>query len=230
MNSVLLEMPYCAACGRWETSLGEGYLAAELLHPSLAHDRWTTLTLCPEHRVWKNLGPAHRLWLKKHRDPCYYDEGFLREWWEGDFPEPEEPRWLRAEFAANQSRPDDDNPVSLLEMYGLPDGVLEQLHEHGIVHMTDLDKVTWPIVQRRWRGFGEASWKELTRALRRYRNDPDKPTDWERDPEIAKRQAEVRDSWSEEERARRRVWQPDPLVVPTLHDPREDLGDRALSP
>lgn len=94
--------PWCWCCGS-ETALERAHLMAGGGKGLRVEDRRAVNLLCPScHRVHQHSGPqlsnAHMLWLKRERDPGYWDPSFISWFWIGIPPEPVEPTWQRDKY------------------------------------------------------------------------------------------------------------------------------------
>ena len=97
--------PWCWACGV-DPPLERAHLAAGSGTMLRVENRKGIVLLCsPCHRLHRHTKPeqcicdpltdANVLWLKRERDPDYWDPLFVRNVWIGAPPDPEEPTWLR---------------------------------------------------------------------------------------------------------------------------------------
>ncbi len=126
---IIREKPWCWACGRdnrqrpkfWAGApwyLQRAHIAAGSGTMPRLVDRRAIIVLCPLcHHVHRHtggqvvkvngqdvrtLGDEHTLWIKCVRDPEHCYPTWISEHWIGNPPAPNEPTWLRDEYASRQ--------------------------------------------------------------------------------------------------------------------------------
>ena len=130
LESLIYEMPHCAACGRqqtedhfrWKATVSS--LVVAVIHPRLAERvcRRVVLPLCDIHVLREVPGAltfANVLWLKKARDPAYYEPKYYRKFL-GTTPIPEEPLHLHDEYEQRmvEQAPEPGPDLFVLEQFG----------------------------------------------------------------------------------------------------------------
>jgi len=122
---ILVEYPYCMACGRDATErpakwgapwrLERAHLAAGRSKMCRHEDRRAVVSLCGRCHLLHSthgrgvaringlelprLSNAHVLWIKRERDPEWWDLAWIQERWLDVVPDPESPpEWFLAEF------------------------------------------------------------------------------------------------------------------------------------
>ncbi len=120
--------PFCWACGRgndkpywWPAPwfLQRAHLASgsgrmfraldrravnilcSVCHESHSHLGGGTVNLCGQHI--REISDANMLWLKRERDPEYWDAQWIGLQWIGLPPDPVEPVWLREQYQERHS-------------------------------------------------------------------------------------------------------------------------------
>jgi len=123
-RNMLGEVPWCFACGRTAETMPRNWAGVWMLQRAhlaagsgrmvrvedrrgvnvlcvlchMLHSHHGTGTVRINCREYRTISDANMLWMKRERDPDFWDWDWIASKWIGIPPEPVEPVWLRAEF------------------------------------------------------------------------------------------------------------------------------------